>query len=124
LRRVARRHQKLFYNLLVRASAVATQKLAQDPRFIGGQVGMIGVLHTWGRTLTYHPHVHYLVPAGGVDKDGSCLPARNSFLLPVKALARIFRAKFRQALQKSPCYEEIPAQVWQQPWIVHCKACR
>jgi hypothetical protein len=122
LRRVARRHQKLFYNLLFRASAAATQKLAQDPRFIGGQVGMVGVLHTWGRMLTYHPHVHYLVPAGGVDKEGNWLSAQNAFLLPVKALAKIFRAKFRQALQKSPCYEEIPAQVWQQPWIVHCKA--
>ncbi len=122
LRRLARSHQKLFYNLLFRASAAATQKLAQDPRFIGGQVGMVGVLHTWGRTLTYHPHVHYLVSAGGVDKDGNWLPARKSFLLPVKALAKIFRAKFRQGLRKSSCDEEIPSKVWQQPWIVHCKA--
>ena len=111
LRRVARSHQKLFYNLLFRASAAATQKLAQDPRFIGGQVGMVGVLHTWGRTLSYHPHVHYLAPAGGVDKDGNWLPARNAFLLPVKALAKIFRAKFRQALRKSSCYDEIPSKV-------------
>ena len=58
MRRVARSHQKLFYNLLFRASVAATQKLSQDPRFIGGHVGMVGVLHTWGRTLTYHPHVH------------------------------------------------------------------
>lgn len=122
LRRVARSHQKLFYNLLFRASAATTQKLSKDPRFIGGQAGMVGVLHTWGRTLTYHPHVHYLVPAGGMDQAGNWLPARNSFLLPVKALSKIFRAKFRQALQKSPCYEEIPTQVWQQPWVVHCKA--
>lgn len=122
LRRVARSHQKLFYNLLFRASAAATQKLAQDPRFIGGQVGMVGVLHTWGRTLTYHPHVHYLVPAGGVDKNGNWIPARNAFLLPVKALAKIFRAKFRQAVRKSSCYEEIPSKVWRQPWVVHCKA--
>lgn len=122
LRRVARRHQKLFYNLLFRTSAAATQKLAQDPRFIGGQVGMVGVLHTWGRTLTYHPHVHYLVPAGGVDQDGNWSPASNTFLLPVKALAKIFRAKFLQALRKSSCYDEIPSKVWQQPWIVHCKA--
>jgi hypothetical protein len=122
LRRFARSNQKLFYNLLFHTSAAATQKLAQDPRFIGGQPGMIGVLHTWGRTLTYHPHVHYLVPAGGVDKDGNWLPARKSFLLPVKALSKIFRAKFREALRKSSCYEEIPAQVWQQPWVVHSKA--
>jgi hypothetical protein len=122
LRRVARSHQKLFYNLLFRTSAAATQKLAQDPRFIGGQVGMVGVLHTWGRTLSYHPHVHYLVPAGGIDKHGNWLPARNAFLLPVKALAKIFRAKFRQALRKSDCYVEIPTKVWRQPWVVHCKA--
>ena len=122
LRRVARSHQKLFYNLLFRASAAATQKLAQAPRFIGGQVGMVGVLHTWGRTLTYHPHVHYLVPAGGVGKDGNWLPARNAFLLPVKALAKIFRAKFRQALRKSACYDVVPSKVWRRPWVVHCKS--
>jgi hypothetical protein len=122
LRRVARSHQKLFYNLLFRASAAATQKLAQDPRFIGGQVGMVGVLHTWGRTLTYHPHVHYLVPAGGIDQVGNWISVRNAFLLPVKALGKIFRAKFRQALRKSDCYAAIPAKVWRQPWVVHCKA--
>ena len=122
LRRVARSHQNLFYNLLFRTSAAATQKLAQDSRFIGGQVGMVGILHTWGRTLTYHPHVHYLVPAGGVDKNANWIPARNAFLLPVKALAKVFRAKFRQALRKSDCYDDVPAKVWRQPWVVHCKA--
>jgi predicted RNA-binding Zn-ribbon protein involved in translation (DUF1610 family) len=122
LRRFARSHQKLFYNLLFRTSAAATQKLAQDPRFIGGQLGMVGVLHTWGRTLTYHPHVHYLVPAGGVDKNGNWISARNPFLLPVKALGKIFRAKFRQAFRKSGCYDDVPAKVWRQPWVVHCKA--
>ena len=72
--------------------------------------------------MTYHPHVHYLVPAGGIDKAGNWIPARNAFLLPVKALAKIFRAKFRQALRKSDCYDEIPAKVWRQPWVVHCKS--
>jgi predicted RNA-binding Zn-ribbon protein involved in translation (DUF1610 family) len=57
-----------------------------------------------------------------VDKDGNWLPARNAFLLPVKALAKIFRAKFRQALRKSACFDEIPSKVWLQPWVVHCKA--
>ena len=122
LRKVARSHQKLFYNLLFRVSAAATQKLAQDPRFIGGQVGMIGVLHTWGRTLTYHPHVHYLVPAGCVDQAGNWLPVKKSFLLPVKALSKIFRAKFRHALRKSPCFANIPSDIWKQDWVVHCQA--
>ncbi len=122
LRKFARSHQKLFYNLLFRVSAAATQKLAQDPRFIGGQVGMIGVLHTWGRTLTYHPHVHYLVPAGCVDQAGNWLPVRKTFLLPVKALSKIFRAKFRHALRKSPCFANIPSDIWKQDWVVHCQA--
>jgi len=59
----------------------------------------VGVLHTWGRDLTFHPHVHYLVPAGGIGEDGEWLPVRNNFLFPVKALSKIFRAKFRDSLQ-------------------------
>ena len=70
LRELARQHQELFYNLLFRASAAAAQELALDPRFVGGKIGMVGVLHTWGRNLSYHPHVHYLVPAGGLAADG------------------------------------------------------
>ena len=62
LRRIVRSHQKLLYNLLFRASAAALQQLANDPRFVGGQIGLVGVLHTWKRDLNYHPQVHYLVP--------------------------------------------------------------
>jgi hypothetical protein len=69
LRESVRSNQTLFYNLLFRSSAAATQLLADDPRFVGGQIGMIGVLHTWGRNLSFHPHVHFLVPAGGLDTD-------------------------------------------------------
>jgi len=122
LRRLARSQQELFYNLLFRAAAAAVQKLARDPRFIGGQVGLIGVLHTWGRNLSYHPHVHFLVPAGGLSADGQTwLPARADFLLPVQALSPIFRGKFRDALQKSDCFDQVPAAVWQQGWVVHCQ---
>jgi hypothetical protein len=118
---VARSHQSIFYNLLFRASADAAQRLAQDPRFVGGQLGLVGVLHTWGRNLAYHPHIHYLVPAGGLAVDGQTwLPARHDFLLPVKALSKIFRGKFRQALLKTALFAQIPAKVWQQDWVVHC----
>jgi hypothetical protein len=124
-----RSHQSIFYNLLFRASADAAQRLAQDPHFVGGQLGLVGVLHTWGRNLSYHPHIHYLVPAGGLAADGHILrssghawhPARQDFLLPVKALSKIFRGKFRQALQKTALCTHIPAKVWQQDWVVHCK---
>ena len=123
LREFARRHPRQIYDLLFRLSAEATQKLAQDPRFVGGQVGLVGVLHTWGRNLAYHPHVHYLVPAGGLAADGKTwLPARQKFLLPVKALSRIFRAKMRQALWKIDVDGLIPLEVWRQNWVVHCKA--
>jgi hypothetical protein len=122
LRRLARSHQQLFYNLLFRTSASATQKLAQDPRFVGGQVGMVGVLHTWGRTLAYHPHVHYLVPGGGLAEDGQTwLPANKNFFLPVKALSRIFRAKFRDALRSSDLFSSVPSEVWTKEWVVHCQ---
>jgi hypothetical protein len=123
LREFAQRQPWLIYDLLFRMSAAATQKLAQDPRFVGGQVGMVGVLHTWGRNLAYHPHVHYLVPAGGLASDGKTwLAARQKFLLPVKALSRIFRAKMRQALAKVDVEGFISADVWRQNWVVHCKA--
>lgn len=121
LRRVARSNQKLCYDLLFRASADAIQKLAQDSRFVGGRMGMVGVLHTWGRNLSYHPHVHYVTPGGGIAEDGSWKPSRANFLLPVKALSRIFRAKFRDALRRRApdVFAEIPAQVWEKEWVVH-----
>jgi hypothetical protein len=123
LREFARHQPRLIYDLLFRMSAEATQKLAQDPRFVGGQVGMVGVLHTWGRNLAYHPHVHYLVPAGGLAADGKTwLPAHQKFLLPVKALSRIFRAKMRQVLRKINADGRIPVEIWRQSWVVHCKA--
>ena len=122
LRDVARSNQKLVYDVLFRMSAEAMQKLGGDPRFVGGQMGMVGVLHTWGRNLSYHPHVHYLVPGGGVDKNSKAwLPSAKTFLFPVKALSKIFRAKFRDALKKTDCFADIPAEVWEKEWVVHSK---
>jgi predicted RNA-binding Zn-ribbon protein involved in translation (DUF1610 family) len=122
LRPFARSHQKLVYDMLFHASAEAAQQLACDPRFVGGTLGLVGVLHTWARDLSYHPHVHYLVPAGGLAEDGQTwLPAHKNFLLPVKALSKLFRAKFRDALSKSDGFADMPASVWEQEWVVHCK---
>lgn len=83
---------------------------------------MVGVLQTWTRDLAYHPHVHYLVPGGGVGSDGlSWLPARKNFFLHVKALSKLFRAAFQRALRKSALYAHIPSKVWRRDWVVHCK---
>ncbi len=120
--KVARSHQSLLYDLLFKTSAATTQQLAQAPRWIGGQLGMVGVLHTWGRNLAYHPHIHYLVPAGGWNNtEKRWGPARHNFLLPVRALSKLFRGKLQQALRHSDCYARIPANVWQQEWVVHCE---
>jgi len=122
LRLLASQNQKLIYHLLFRASAQATQQLASDPRFVGGQIGMLGVLHTWTRNLFYHPHVHYLVPGGGIGTDGCWLPARKDFFLPVKALSKLFRAAFQRALRRTALYARIPPKVWRRAWVVHCKS--
>ena len=121
LRQIASSHQKLFYDLLFRISAEATQQLGLDPRFVGGQMGMVGILHTWTRNLAYHPHVHYLVPAGGLPPDGQWREAHHNFLLPVKALSKLMRGKFHAALRKTDWLKDIPPQVWRQDWVVHCK---
>lgn len=122
LRPIASQNQKLTYNLLFRASAQATQQLAHDPRFVGGQIGMVGVLHTWTRQLAYHPHLHYLVPGGGWDAEQqSWRPAHHNFFLPVQALSKLFRAHFQHQLRKTPLFARIPPKVWQQDWVVHCQ---
>ena len=121
LRSFARSHQRLIYNLLFRLSAEATQQLAADPRYGGGQLGLLGVLHTWGRNLSYHPHVHYLVPALSQPTDGTFRLLKHNFLLPVKALSRIFRAKMRDALRDSDFWSEIPPETWTKDWVVHCQ---
>lgn len=122
LRLLARSHQKTIYNLLFRASAAALQQLAQDPRFVGARLGLVGVLHTWTRQLLYHPHVHYIVTGGGLTDDGQWRSSRQDFLVPVKALSPIFRAKFRDALKQTELFAQVPAQVWQKNWVVHSEA--
>lgn len=121
LREVARRHQNAIYALLLRASATALQQLAHDPRFIGGQIGMIGVLQTWTRDLRYHPHVHYLVPAIGLAPQGRWVEPKTEFLVHVKPLAALFRAKMRAALRQLHLDAQIPAETWQQAWVVDCR---
>jgi hypothetical protein len=122
LRDVAYRHQRIVYNLLFRASAAALMELARDPRFLGAQIGLIGVLQTWTRDLRYHPHIHYLVPGGGLADDGrTWVTAKADFLVHVKPLAALFQAKLRAALRQTAFWSEIPATAWQQPWVVDCR---
>lgn len=123
LRDVAYRHQRTLYNLLFRASAVALMELARDPRFLGAQIGLLGVLQTWTRDRRYHPHVHYLVPGGGLADDGrTWVTAKAILLVHVKPRAALFRAKLRAALRQTAFWSEIPAAAGQQPWVVDCRS--
>ena len=123
LRAVAYANQQVVYNLLFRSAAEALQELAADPRFVGGQIGIMGVLHTWTRALLFHPHVHFLVPGGGLDfVNERWWPARNHFFVRVEPLGILFRAKMRDGLKKAGLYAKIPADAWQKAWVVHSQS--
>ena len=94
-------HQRICYNLLFQASAQTLRKVAQNPKFLGAETGAVAVLHTWGQALTYHPHIHMLIPAGGLSADGvEWIPAGKKFFLPVKALSKVFRGVMWDLLEK------------------------
>jgi hypothetical protein len=94
-------NKRLLYDLLFRTSAASLLELARDPERLGADIGFLGVLHTWGQNLQHHPHVHYIVPAGGLAPDGSrWIDSSRRFFLPVKALSKIFRDKFCDELRE------------------------
>jgi len=122
LRQLTRSNQEIIYNILFRTSAAALQKLALDPKYVGGKPGFLGVLQTWTRDLMYHPHIHYIVPGGGLSEDSKqWMPAGENFFLPVKALSIIFRAKFRDELKKTELFDVVPPDTWRKDWVVHCE---
>jgi Putative transposase len=109
------------YTALFKASSEAMRALVVDPKFVGtDHLGFFGVLHTWGRTLEYHSHAHYVVPEGGIDEDGDrWLPSRADFLLSVKALSILFRAKFRDILARAGLFRLVASVAWQRDWVVN-----
>jgi hypothetical protein len=123
LRRFIRSHQRLCYEAMFKASSDTLKKLAADEKYIGGDLpGFLGVLHTWGRQMPYHPHIHYVVPGGAMStKEDRWHPSPINFYLPVKAMSKIFKAKFRDEMRKSNLHTDIPEEVWDQEWIVNCQ---
>jgi hypothetical protein len=122
LRAIAHQQPQTIYPLLFHTSAAALQQLAQDPRFLGGQIGMLGVLQTWTRDLHYHPHVHYLVPALALTPDGTrWLVGNSDFLVHVKPLGELFRAKFRVGLHQTSLGGQVDARAWAKSWVVDCR---
>ncbi len=82
----------------------------------------MGVLQTWTRDLRFHPHVHFVVPGGGLHADGQqWLAARHNFLVRVEPLGLLFRNKFRDGLKQTTLFAQVPSAVWQQNWVVDCR---
>jgi hypothetical protein len=127
LRPVARQHPRIVYDALLREAAAAVLALAADRQRIGGTPGILAVLHTWSRTLEYHPHVHLLVTlvtAGGLATDRTTWikPAHARFLMPGYALSPVFRAKMRAALTRAGLTAVIDPRVWERRWTVHIQS--
>ena len=92
---IAFQNKAVVYDLLFRAAAETLLTIAADPRHLGARIGGTAVLHTWGSAMTHHPHVHMIVPGGGISLDGTrWISCRPGFLLPVRVLSRLFRRLF------------------------------
>ncbi|MFC1502717.1 transposase [bacterium] len=120
LRSVFRSHQKKMYHLFFKASAEAIMLLARDKRFLGAQIGLMGILQTWTKMLAYHPHLHFLIPGGGMKGD-VWKYARPNLLVHVKPLSRLIRRLFEEYLQNTDLYKLVPQSAWKQDWVCHIK---
>ena len=99
---IAYQNKAVVYNILFRATAETLRTIAADAKHLGAEIGFIAILHTWGQNLLHHPHLHCVVPGGGLAPDGAhWIPCRPGFFLPVRVLSRLFRRLFLQELQQA-----------------------
>ena len=132
---IAKQNETKVYNILFKAVAETLEELARDKKYLGAEIGFMEVLHTWGQTLVYHPHIHVIVPAGGIDKMGKWRNSKKKFFIPVKVLSRKFRGKFlnylkqekldfygkKEHLRIAENFEELMAKMYNKEWITYCK---
>ena len=117
-------HDKELYNALFSASWQTIQNFASDPKYLGAKTGMVSILHTWGQQLWLHPHVHCIVPGGGITPSDKWKPCRykKKYLFPKRALSEVFRAKFMAALrQKLKVPQHIAKKAFKTKWVVYAK---
>jgi hypothetical protein len=96
---IALQNKAVVYDILLKAAAETIRLIAADPKHLGAETGMIAILHTWGQTLTHHPHAHCVVPGGGLAPDGRWVGCKPNFFLPVRVLSRLYRQLFLERLQ-------------------------
>jgi len=132
-------NQRVCYNLLFKAVSQVLSELSADKKYLGAQTGFTGILHTWGQNLMFHPHIHCIVPGGGLDRLGRWIPSKKKFFLPVKVVSRKFRGKFLallkeafhngvltfhgqiQYLESLQEFERFLTPIYQKDWVVYCK---
>jgi hypothetical protein len=137
---IALRNKREVYAILFRATWETLRCIAADPKHLGARIGVLAVLHTWGQTLVHHPHVHCVIPAGGLSADGTrWISCREGFFLPVRALSRLFRRLFLEYLEQArahgrltwvgkiaplgeaPAWRELMAELRRTEWVVYAK---
>ncbi len=137
---LALRNQEIVYTLLFRAASQSLLELGRDRKYLGGQIGFTALLHTWSQTLTYHPHLHCIVPGGGLSPDGHrWISSRSNFLVPVKALSALFRGKMMAYLKQAyeagelifpgriaswrdqRAFDQLCGDLYGKNWVVYCK---
>ncbi len=139
LNTIAFQNQRVVYGILFKAVAETLQELAADKKHLGADIGFTSILHTWGQNLMHHPHIHCIVPGGGLNSIGKWINSRKKFFIPVKALSRKFRGKFlfylKQAhcdglleffgddryLLDEPAFNAFLTPIYFKEWVVYCK---
>lgn len=114
----------LLYGQLFKVTWSVIQTFASDRKWMGAQTGMVAILHTWGQNLSLHPHLHCIVPGGGMTTSHKwkTVQRNNKFLFPVKAMSKVFRARMMQALrEKTTLTQNEAKQLISKPWVVYCK---
>ena len=132
---IAIQNQSKIYKIMFKASAETLQELAEDEKYLGGEIGFFSILHTWGQNLMYHPHIHCVVTGGGLTELGKWVEKEEDFFIPVKVMSRKFRGKFlsylketkldfygkNKELENPAIYNELINQMYNKEWIVYCK---
>lgn len=137
---IALRNKSLLYTILFKAASETLTELAGDENYLGAQIGFIAVLHTWTQTLLHHPHIHCIIPGGGLSPDNKeWVSCSNGFFLPVRVMSRLFRGKFLYYLKKAyedgeiqfvgtiedleekVAFNQLLSALYQKEWVVYCK---
>jgi hypothetical protein len=124
LHEVFLQYPKELYALLFKVSWSVVGDFATNPKFIGGKTGMIAILHTWDQNLLYHPHLHCVIPGGGISLQGKWRKSRakGKYLFPVKAMSKVFRARFADELRKLiDLDDKLYKELFAKKWVVYCK---